>query len=248
MTTGNTGIKEQMGQHTLHKSDSRGLADHGWLLSRHTFSFANYFDPQRIQFGALRVLNDDIVQPGMGFGTHPHNNMEIISIPLSGALEHKDSTGRTQAILTGDVQIMSAGSGLHHSEYNHSSSEEVNFLQIWVLPKEKNISPRYEQKTFDLSASKNTLVNVVAPDNGKAVWINQDAWFYLGEFDADETYQYKLQRSGSGVYVFLIEGAATINGVKMQRRDGLGINELENIKISTDSDSKILLMEIPMNI
>lgn len=234
--------------YVFHASDSRGLANHGWLISRHTFSFANYYDPDRIHFGALRVLNDDIVKPGMGFGTHPHDNMEIISIPLKGALEHKDSTGHSQAINTGDVQIMSAGSGLRHSEYNHSQTEEVNFLQIWVFPKERNISPRYDQKTFHTDQERNKLINVVAPDNEKALWINQDAWFYLGEFDRDKEVLYSKNKNENGVYIFLIEGQAEIEGIKLNKRDAIGIEQNAEFKINFSDNSKILLMDIPMSI
>lgn len=236
-----------MAKQVLHKNETRGLANHGWLLSRHTFSFANYFNEERINFGALRVLNDDIVKPAMGFGTHPHSNMEIVSIPLRGALEHKDSTGNTKVIHTGEVQIMSAGSGLYHSEYNHSKNEDVNFLQIWVMPKEKNIKPQYDQRDFDLAKNENRLLNVVAPDNENALWINQDAWFSLGNFTEDGTVHYELKRSGGGVYVFMIEGSGEVNNTPLERRDGLGIYDTHEINIRFNEDSKVLLMEIPMN-
>ena len=237
-----------MSNYVFHNSKSRGLADHGWLVSRHTFSFAGYYNPDRIQFGALRVLNDDIVQPGMGFGTHPHNNMEIISIPLSGSLAHKDSTGNEKAIHTGEVQIMSAGSGLYHSEYNYSKTSDVNFLQIWVLPKELEISPIYDQKDFSKVSRQNSLSTVVAPDDKNALWINQNAWFSLGKFDSGQKLTYSTRKEGNGTYVFLISGEAELDGNKMFKRDGLGISNSEKFEISFTKESEVLVMDIPMEI
>ena len=232
----------------LHKANTRGHANHGWLNSYHTFSFAGYHEPSRIHFGALRVLNDDTVAPGTGFGKHPHDNMEIVSIPLSGDLEHQDSTGRHEIIKQGDVQIMSGGSGIFHSEKNANRNKEVKFLQIWVLPKEKDITPRYEQKIFPLEDRKNKLQTVVAPDDESAVWINQDAWFTLGSFDRDATSSYKLHNEQSGVYAFVIKGSITLNGIALEERDGLGITESAEIDIKADSDTEVLLMEIPMRL
>lgn len=229
-----------------HPADSRGHANHGWLNSYHTFSFAGYHDPERMHFGALRVLNDDSVAKGMGFGKHPHDNMEIVSIPLSGDLHHKDSTGRDKIIRQGDVQIMSAGSGIAHSETNANSDKDVKFLQIWVLPKEKNIEPRYDQKSFNLDEQKDQLVTVVAPDNDQAVWINQDAWFTLGKLSKDTATKYQLKKEGNGVYAFVIEGEVTINGTPLHRRDGLGISETNELEITADSEAQLLLIEIPM--
>lgn len=231
----------------LHKADTRGTAFFGWLNSRHTFSFGRYYDPERIHFGALRVLNDDIVEPGMGFGTHPHDNMEIVSIPLSGDLEHKDSTGTTEVIKTGDVQIMSAGSGLTHSEYNHSKSAKVNFLQLWVFPKKENITPRYDQKTFKEADRKNTVQTVVAPDDENALWINQDAWFSLSNIETGKSLEYKFHQSGNGVYVFVIEGGAEINGVNVSKRDGLGVYDTDSLSISASDETKLLFVEVPIN-
>ena len=232
----------------IHKADTRGYADHGWLKSRHTFSFANYYDPKRVQFGLLRVLNDDIVEGGMGFGTHPHDNMEIISIPLKGDLAHRDSAGHHQIIRAGDVQIMSAGSGIAHSEYNHSENEEVNFLQIWVFPKERNIKPRYEQKTFQLSERQNRFQTVVSPEkNGETLWINQDAYFSLGHFDAGQKTEYSICKKGNGIYLFVVEGEIEINGDILGRRDAAGITETETIPFQAKTASEILIMEIPMN-
>lgn len=231
----------------FHGSDSRGVASHGWLKSRHTFSFANYYNPDRINFGALRVLNDDIVMPGMGFGTHPHDNMEIISIPLSGSLAHKDNVGHEQEIKTGEVQIMSAGSGISHSEYNHSKTEEVNFLQIWVLPKERNIAPRYDQKDFASMLQENKIVTVVSPDNEDALWINQDAVFSLGKLKSGTATTHKLKFNNNGIYAFLIEGEATINETQLNQRDAVGFFDLKKISIDITKDSTILLIEVPKN-
>jgi quercetin 2,3-dioxygenase len=233
----------------IHKSDSRGKADHGWLKSRHTFSFAEYHDPERVRFGLLRVLNDDIVEAGMGFGTHPHDNMEIISIPLKGALAHKDSTGNEHVINTGDVQIMSAGSGLYHSEYNASKKDEVNFLQIWVFPKEPDIEPRYEQKTFDVNDRKNKFQTVVSPEkNNRALWINQDAYFSLANLTKGTNLKYNIQHKGNGVYIFVINGSVEIAGNKLDTRDAIGIEDTDSIDISANSDSEILAIEVPMKI
>lgn len=229
-----------------HPADSRGHANHGWLNSYHTFSFAGYHDPERMHFGALRVLNDDSVAKGMGFGKHPHDNMEIVSIPLSGDLHHKDSTGRDKIIRQGDVQIMSAGSGIAHSETNANSDKDVKFLQIWVLPKEKNIEPRYDQKSFNLDEQKDQLVTVVAPDNDQAVWINQDAWFTLGKLSNGKATKYQFKKEGNGVYAFVIEGEVTINGTPLHRRDGLGISETNELEIKADSEAQLLLIEIPV--
>ncbi len=230
----------------VHTSDSRGFADHGWLRSRHSFSFAGYYNPERVHFGALRVLNDDQVAGGQGFGTHPHDNMEIISIPLSGDLEHKDSTGRSEVIRQGDVQIMSAGSGLRHSEYNHNTDKPVEFLQIWVFPKERDITPRYEQKSYSATDRTNKFQTVVAPEGGEALTINQDAWFSLGNLEAGTTLDYKFNKPGSGLYAFVLKGEATIAGEALGSRDAVGITDTSEVSITADSDTEILLMEVPM--
>lgn len=231
----------------LHKANTRGHANHGWLDSHHTFSFAGYYDPTRVHFGALRVLNDDIVAGGNGFGQHPHDNMEIVSIPLKGALEHRDTTGRHEIIKTNDVQIMSAGSGIAHSEFNASKNDQVNFLQIWVFPKLRNIQPRYEQKTFKPEDRVNQLQTVVAPASEGAIHINQDAWFSLGTLKKGTAASYDLKKSGNGVYAFVIDGDVTLNDQKLNKRDGLGVWETEKLSITADSDAEILLMEVPMN-
>ncbi len=233
---------------TIHKSDSRGYADHGWLKSRHTFSFASYYDPDRIQFGALRVLNDDIVSPGMGFGTHPHDNMEIVSIPIHGSIAHKDNTGTKEVIKPGEVQIMSAGTGITHSEYNHSATDKVNFLQIWVFPKIRNIKPRYSQKYFSPDLMHNTLLTVVAPDDEHALPINQDAWFSIGKLTSGHEIIYKVRKKGNGIYAFIIEGSAIIQDTLLQKRDGMGIRDVDQLKIHGQEDVTILLMDIPMSL
>jgi len=237
-----------MAQTILHKAASRGYADHGWLISRHTFSFAGYYHPERIHFGALRVLNDDYVAEGMGFGTHPHDNMEIISIPLEGDLEHKDSMGNVSVIKHGDVQVMSAGTGITHSEYNRNKDKPVKFLQIWVFPNKKNVKPRYQQITLDISERHNKLQPIVSPnDNDEGVWIHQDAWFHLGTFDKDFSAEYALKKSGNGVYVFVIKGSVSVNGTLLDERDGLGIWETESFHIISQSPgAEVLLMEVPM--
>jgi len=236
-----------MSKKVIHKANTRGRANHGWLDSHHTFSFASYYNPERMNFGLLRVLNDDIVAPGMGFGAHPHDNMEIISIPLSGELAHQDSTGNKKVIKTNDVQIMSAGSGITHSEFNNSKTDKVNFLQIWVFPKEQNITPRYEQKTFNPADRQNKLQTVVSPEkDAESIWINQDAWFTLGTLKAGFSENYNLHKKGNGVYAFVIDGEVEINGEKLSKRDGLGISDVETISIKASSDAELLLMEVPM--
>lgn len=230
----------------LHKANTRGNANHGWLNSYHTFSFANYYNSERTNFGLLRVLNDDTVSAGMGFGKHPHDNMEIVSIPLEGDLHHNDSTGRNKIIKQGDVQIMSAGSGIMHSEMNANKNKEVKFLQIWVFPEKRNIEPRYEQKTFSVEDRKNKLQTVVAPNDSNALWINQQAWFTLGNFDTNFSTTYTLHNNKNGVYAFLIKGSASINDIELNERDGLGVSATETLNIKALSDAEILLIEVPM--
>ncbi len=231
----------------IHKASTRGHANHGWLDTNHTFSFAHYYDPARVHFGALRVLNDDFVDGGMGFGTHPHDNMEIISIPLLGDLEHRDSMGNTAVIKQNDVQIMSAGTGIQHSEYNKNKDKKVNFLQIWVFPKEQNIKPHYDQKNFDPAKRENKLQLIVSPEKeSEGVWINQDAKFYLGNLKKGFQTDYSISQKGNGVYAFVIEGDVTINGQKLTKRDGFGIWDIDKFSVSADSDSELLLMDVPM--
>jgi len=232
----------------LHKAANRGHANHGWLDSYHSFSFAHFYDPTKVHFGALRVLNDDTVKAGYGFSKHPHDNMEIVSIPLSGDLEHKDSTGRHEIIKQNDVQIMSAGSGIAHSEMNANKDKEVKFLQVWVFPKEQNITPRYEQKTFKPEDRNNKIKTVVAPDDTDAVWINQDAWFSLGKMDKDFTTTYSIKNNGNGVYAFVLEGEVTINGEKLSKRDALGVWDTDKIDITANTNAEVLLIDVPMKL
>lgn len=232
----------------LHKANTRGQANFGWLNSYHTFSFGHYHNPERTHFGALRVLNDDTVKAGMGFDKHPHDNMEIVSIPLSGDLHHNDSTGRDKIIRQGDVQIMSAGSGIAHSEMNANKDKEVKFLQIWVFPKERDIEPRYDQKTFRHEDRINRIHTVVAPDDEQAIWINQDAWFSLADLTNATVTEYKIHKEGNGVYVFVLKGNITVNDQPLETRDGLGVYETDKLNIKADTDAEILLIDIPMQI
>ncbi len=232
----------------LHKAETRGHANHGWLDSYHTFSFAGYHDPERMHFGVLRVLNDDTVAGGMGFGAHPHDNMEIISIPTSGDLEHRDDMGTQQIIRQGDIQIMSAGTGIQHSEKNKNHDKEVRFFQIWVFPNKKNVKPRYDQKSFTDADKQNKLLTIVSPvgTNDSGLQIHQDAWFSLGKLDKDFHTTYQLKNKENGVYAFVIEGDVTINGEKLNRRDGLGIMEADKLEIEANTNSELLLMEVPV--
>jgi redox-sensitive bicupin YhaK (pirin superfamily) len=232
----------------LHKAETRGHANHGWLDSHHSFSFANYYNPDRLHFGVLRVLNDDVVDAGRGFGTHPHENMEIISIPLSGDLEHKDSMGNEAVIKEGDVQVLSAGTGIFHSEFNKNKDKEVRFLQIWLFPNKKDVEPRYDQISIRDVEKKNEFYQVLSPNvNDDGVWIHQDAWFHLGKFDNGTSQDYKVKKPGNGVYAFVLEGDVEIDGQKLSKRDGFGISETENFNVKATSDAQILLMDIPMN-
>ncbi len=231
----------------LHRAATRGGADHGWLKARHTFSFAGYMDPSRVHFGVLRVLNDDIIAGGGGFPTHPHDNMEIVTIPITGALAHRDSTGGNGEITSGEVQIMSAGTGIRHSEFNASETEAVNLLQIWMFPKLRNIAPRYDQRAFSADERKNRLRVVVSPeDTDDALWINQDVYFAVGSLEAGTSVEWKLRNADSGVYVFVIEGTIEIAGETLERRDGIGISEISDVKITASTESSVLLMEVPM--
>lgn len=231
----------------IHKAETRGKADHGWLNSHHTFSFANYQNPERMNFGLLRVLNDDIVQAGMGFGTHPHDNMEIISIPLEGDLEHKDSMGNVTVIKEGDVQIMSAGTGVTHSEKNKNADKEVKFLQIWVFPKEKNVKPRYDQISIREIAKENKFYQVVSPnEDEQGVSINQDAWFHIGNFDKGISDEYEIKKEGNGVYAFILDGEVEIDGEKLSKRDGMGIWDTKSIHVKATENARVLLIEVPM--
>jgi len=232
---------------TIHKANTRGFADFGWLHSHHTFSFSSYYNPNRMQFGALRVLNDDIVQPAMGFGAHGHENMEIVSIPIIGELAHKDSMGTAKVIYPGEVQIMSAGIGLRHSEFNNSETNIVNFLQIWVLPKERGIKPRYDQKEFLVSDRMNTFQTVVSPEkDSNALWINQDSYFSLANLEKGKSIDYKIKQAGNGAYLFLIDGSVLVDGETFEKRDGVGIAETDSFSITANENAEILLIEVPM--
>ena len=232
----------------FHPASSRGAADHGWLQAKHSFSFANYYNSERVQFGALRVLNDDIIAPGMGFGTHPHDNMEIITIPLDGALEHKDSLDNIGVIETDEIQVMSAGSGVYHSEYNKNKDQSVSLLQIWVFPNKRNVTPRYDQKNIKDLKKVNSFYPIVTPNrNGPGMWIHQDAWFHLGEFDKETRINYNINKKGNGVYAFLIEGSVQIDGDSLEKRDALGIWDTEKFELLANKNSRILLIEVPLN-
>jgi quercetin 2,3-dioxygenase len=228
-------------------ANERGHNDIGWLKANFSFSFGPYYNPDKVHFGALRVLNDDIIEGGTGFGTHPHDNMEIITIPISGALEHKDSMGSVGVIHAGEVQIMSAGSGVTHSEYNHSKTEAANTLQIWLFPKERNIKPRYDQKSFTDILKLNELTTLISPDkNADTLWINQDAVFSMGNFEPGKQINYDVKIPENGVYIFVIEGAAKIDGHTLNKRDALGVYNTSSFTIETEATSRLLLMEIPM--
>ncbi|MDG1291582.1 MAG: pirin family protein [Flavobacteriaceae bacterium] len=231
-----------------HASDTRGNANHGWLNANHSFSFANYYDPERISFGALRVLNDDTIAPGKGFSTHPHDNMEIITIPLAGDLEHKDSMGNVGAINEGEIQVMSAGTGVYHSEYNKNPDKPINLLQLWVMPKEKNVAPRYDQKSVRELKKNNAFYQVLSPNiDDDGMWIHQDAWFHLGDFEKATETIYRIKKEGNGVYVFVIEGTIKIGDQQLNKRDALGVWEAEFISFEVQPQSKILLVEVPMS-
>ncbi|UXP34183.1 pirin family protein [Reichenbachiella agarivorans] len=231
-----------------HPANSRGHANHGWLNSHHSFSFASYYNPDRMNFGALRVLNDDKVAAGRGFGSHPHDNMEIISIPLSGELEHQDNIGNKAVIKAGDVQVMSAGTGVVHSEYNRMQDKEVKFLQIWVIPNKRNVTPRYDQITLDKEVKPNSMQQILSPNpDDKGVWIHQDAWFHLAQIETGKRVNYTLKKKDSnGVYVLVLDGSVHINGQELNTRDALGIWEAESFEITASNDARILLMEVPM--
>lgn len=238
-----------MANTVLHKAHTRGHANHGWLDAHHTFSFASYFDPNRIQFGVLRVLNDDIIAPGMGFGTHPHDNMEIITIPLEGDLAHKDSMGNTETIKHGDVQVMSAGTGILHSEFNPNDDKRTNLLQIWLFPNQRNVTPRYDQITLNVSERHNKLQQILSPDpNDEGTWIHQDAWFHMGNFDTGFSTNYQFKKEGNGLYIFVIKGDVKINDQELNIRDGFGIWNTNQVSITASSNAEVLLMEIPMTL
>ncbi len=230
-----------------HSANSRGHANHGWLNSYHSFSFANYHNPERMNFGTLRVLNDDTVAAGRGFGTHPHKNMEIISIPLQGDLKHMDDMGNATVIKQGDIQVMSAGTGVAHSEYNNNRDSEVKFLQIWVIPKTQNVQPRYDQVQLEKLAQDSDFYQILSPNkDDQGVWIHQDAWFHIGEFKEEKSTVYSIKKEGNGAYLFVLDGEAAVNGQNLLQRDGFGIWDTSNFEINAKKNSRILVMEVPM--
>jgi len=232
----------------LIKASSRGFANHGWLKANHSFSFANYYDPNRMNFGVLRVLNDDNIAGGMGFGLHPHANMEIITIVLEGELRHADNMGISEKIVPNEIQIMSAGTGIMHSEHNNSSDSDLNLLQIWVFPKENDIKPRYDQKKFNPELRQNKFQLLVSPEkNNETLWINQDAYFSMLNLSQTKTIAYQKKKNGNGVYLFLIEGSISVNEFELNKRDALAVSEFESINISAIKDAIILAIEVPMH-
>lgn len=238
-----------MAQTVLHKANTRGVADYGWLKSFQTFSFAGYYHPERMNFGALRVLNDDIVTGGKDFGEHPHDNMEIISIPLEGELQHKDSMGNTAAIKAGEIQVMSAGTGISHSEYNADPKKSAKFLQIWLFPNKRNVTPRYDQTLLNDRNKQDEFIQILSPNADDAgVWVYQDAWFNLGKFNAGVTKTYHLNKNGNGVYIFVIKGQVEINGQLLESRDGFGIWDTDRFEVTATQEAQFLLMEVPMEV
>lgn len=231
----------------IQRANERGHADHGWLNAYHSFSFANYSDPEKVHFGLLRVLNDDTVAPSMGFGMHPHDNMEIVTIPLKGSIKHRDNMGNEGIIKAGDVQIMSAGRGVVHSEFNASVKEPLNLFQIWVFPKVRNITPRYDQKTFEAAERINKFQTVVSPEkeNG-TLWINQDAWFSLAKIEAGKSISYSIHLPDNGMYIMVISGEVEVAGEKLAARDAIAISETQSVELHAKKDSEVLMIEVPM--
>ncbi len=234
-------------KYNIIKSESRGHADHGWLDTYHSFSFANYHDPQRIHFGALRVLNDDRIAAGEGFGKHPHDNMEIVTIPIKGDLRHGDSMGNTTVIKEGDIQVMSAGTGIFHSEVNNNSDKEVELLQIWIIPNKQSVEPRYGQISLDSDKMKNRFQQILSPNSDDdGVWIYQNAWFHMGYLDKDFNEKYRAKDSNNGLYIFLIEGVITVDGYKINKRDAITVKDSIDIEVVAEKPSKVLIIEVPL--
>jgi quercetin 2,3-dioxygenase len=233
----------------LHPANERGHANHDWLNTFHSFSFGTYFNPTREQFGCLRVLNDDTIAGGTGFDLHPHNNMEIITIMLEGSLEHRDSMGNIQVINQGEVQVMTAGTGIYHAEYNHSETEDAKLFQIWIFPREKGLKPRYDQKQFDIKDFNNKLITLVTPDNdklGNALWIHQDAFISTINLSENSVFEYKTRKPGNGIFTLAIEGKITVNENYLDKRDAIAVTGAENIAVQSIKDSKILFIEVPL--
>lgn len=236
-------------KYQLYPASERGKASFGWLDANFSFSFGSYYNPDKVQFGMLRVLNDDTIAAGAGFGEHPHENMEIITIPLEGSLKHQDSMGNNGLIKFGEVQVMSAGTGVQHSEMNGSTTEHAKTLQIWVLPEKLDVTPRYDQRAFDLEKAKNNFVTIVAPHDkatGNALWVYQQTYFNLGIFEEDSTAKYQIKQTGNGLYLFLIEGSIEIDGNIINKRDAFGIIEFDTVDIKILKSATILLIEVPM--
>lgn len=232
----------------IHKANTRGTADHGWLKANFSFSFANYYDPNRTNFGLLRVLNDDRIAPGMGFGMHPHDNMEIVTIPLKGVVKHRDSMGNEGTISAGEIQIMSAGKGITHSEFNGSATDELNLFQIWVFPKERNITPHYDQRAYPVDERNGKFQLVVSPGKEEGtLWINQDAWFSIGHFAAGETVSYSNKLKTNGSYVMVVEGEVEIAGNVLGKRDAIGVYDTDSVEIKINKDTELLVLDVPMN-
>lgn len=233
----------------IHQSNERGHANHGWLNAKHSFSFASWYDPTKLHFGALRVLNDDEVAAGMGFGKHPHDNMEIITLVQEGALEHKDSMGNGSVMRANDVQVMSAGSGVFHSEMNHQKDEAVKLFQIWVFPNKGNVTPRYDQRTYAPEGRQNKWQEIIKPDTqqaGEGIFIHQQAWFHLADLTSGTTLPYTIQEEGNGLYLFVIEGSITIAGTTLNKRDAIGITETQTVEITATSNARLLAIDVPM--
>jgi redox-sensitive bicupin YhaK (pirin superfamily) len=238
-----------MNNNIIHKANSRGHADHGWLQAYHSFSFANWYNPEKVHFGVLRVLNDDTIAPGMGFGMHPHENMEIITIPLEGDLAHKDSMGNEAIIKFGDIQVMSAGTGVRHSEFNPNADQRTKLLQIWLFPNRQNVEPRYQQISLNVEDRHNRLQQILSPHyDDEGVWIHQDAWFHLGKFEEGITSEYELKKEGNGIYLFVISGTVSVNDTILETRDAIGISDSRKIKIKAESNAEFLIMDLPMEI
>ena len=233
----------------IHKANTRGHADHGWLKANHSFSFANYYNPDRMNFGVIRVLNDDSIAPERGFGTHPHDNMEIITIPLEGDLKHKDNMGNGTVIKNGDIQVMSAGTGITHSEFNANNDSHCKLLQIWLFPNKKNVTPRYDQISISTLSKKNKLYQILSPNkNDEGVWIHQNAWFHIGKYDSKSKDEYSLNDKENGIYLFVIDGEININDQRLSKRDGMGLWNLSQINFDAEANSRLLVMEVPLTI
>ncbi|WP_115041882.1 pirin family protein [Weeksella virosa] len=234
-------------KYQIYKAETRGRANHGWLITHHSYSFANYYQEDRIHFGALRVLNDDVIAAGTGFGRHPHENMEIITLPQKGALRHEDSMGNGSVIYPNDIQVMSAGTGIFHAEMNASETEACEIFQIWIFPNKQNVAPRYEQKSINDWRKDNQLYQILSPNQNEiGVWIHQDAWMYQGEYSQKTHETYSVYKENQGVMLFVIEGKVEFDGIMLNRRDAIEITDAEQIVFDVEKDSKILLIEVPL--